>query len=191
MNPSIDFPHVADVAQQMRHAMEETTDEKARSALRCGLDVLQSLSSAQQSDLSLRYDGSIEHDFEDHDTGQSIKVRVFYNWTDYNRADEPNPLWGATVEDLQVIGVSNIDRNGDSAPLHSYFLDAAWNRMQEEMELIRGRCTEDGYHRGLGEAPFSYRPYGTPAPTSSQEFASRMVSSMPTRTYEDREQRSG
>lgn len=189
MGRNIEFAIVLSATKAMREAIAVAEDDLTREALRKGLEVLETLA-AERADPASRYDGYIETTIED-DVGRSIDVRVFYDWSDYDPRDEPHAEWGAVVGEIQILGLSHVDCSGNEVTLSEHALEVVYRRMQEEHGIFYDRCTEDGYRRGLGEAPFFYSPYTAPTDRSSPEFSSRMAGSLPTRLQSESRRQSG
>ena len=104
MNSKIELSQVELTREQVRLALTHAADKKMREALTASMQILDSLLVDPKADPSTKYDGSIHYTFEDEQYepfGREVDVRVYYSWHDYDSADEPSPVWGATVDDLE------------------------------------------------------------------------------------------
>lgn len=177
--------------------------ENTRTALLASLRVLESLAdrrqldgrqldghppNARRPDRAFKYDGSIEYTFEDEEYepfGRAIDVRIYYRWSNYNPADDPWPMWGATIEDWEVLAVRYFDNAGNEVPEADHFTDVAWHLLNKNYEQVTEACTEDGYRRGAGNAPITYAPgrlRSKVVAPAKPDFGPRMVPSIPTRS---------
>ncbi len=105
--------------------------------------------------------GSILHTFEDEDcppAGREIDVRIHYTWNDYDPADEPFPIWGAHIEDLEVLAVRYFDPHGKVLELGAYHQELAWSLLAKETEAVTQACTDHGCRTGVGMSHPLYTP---------------------------------
>jgi hypothetical protein len=193
MHSTIELSKIEEVLDQVRFALRSHRPQEAREALLASLQVLQSLVESTVPDRSSQHAGSIEYTFEDEGYepyGRAVDVRVYYRWNDYNTADDPRPVWGAVVEDLDVLAVRYFDESGNEIPAAEHASDLAWQLLDKSYQQVTEACTEDGYRRGAGAAPLTYAPGNTSAKgqtsapdasSPSADFASRMARSVSTR----------
>ena len=173
LHNNISPSEIESAVEQVRSALGSTTDEDARSA-------------PQRT----QYDGSIEYTFEDEDFepfGRAIDVRIYYRWRDYDPADGPHTVWGASIEELEVLAIRHFDKFGNEVAMSKHSTDAAWHLLEKTYEQVTEACTEDGYRRGVGKAPLTYAPgkVRKNPPSTFQKvpanFGSRMAPSISTR----------
>jgi hypothetical protein len=154
--------------------------EIMKEALRESNELLQTLREPAV-DRSSRYAGYIDYTFEDDECdpyGREVDVRIYYSWYGYDPADEPSPIWGATVEDIDVLAVRYFDKDGNETVLSEHHLELAWNLLNRQHEQVTEACTNDGYFNG-GNVPATYvplRPNVVASPTQTR-FAGRMAPS--------------
>jgi hypothetical protein len=193
---SFDFAAIQRVREQVRAALATTAEPLAVEALQASLQLFESLVTEPRSNLQAKYAGSMDHTFTDEDYapyGREIDVRIFYNWEDYNRADEPYPVWGATIEAMQVQEVRYFNDDGEVVSLDEHLSDVAGHLLSQHDESLSEGCTEDGFRKGIGKAPgwYSLSPVSTPPLAKGTELYVRMASSLPTRKVEERHERLG
>jgi hypothetical protein len=149
----------------------EGADPQLLEALQASLSVLNDLAAEKQARRS-PLTPSIEYTLEDDDAAgrREFDVRVFYGWTDYDPVDEPNPIWGAHVEDVQLVAVRHYDREGNLVDWQTHAGITAWDRLEQEHDRVLEACTNDGALRGLGRVHPLFTPVpsrATPADTGS------------------------
>lgn len=194
MKRKLDPTRIGMVRDQVRSALAEATGAKSRDALRASLELLDALAGPPRVDRSSKYAGSIDYTFEDEQFepfGREVDVRVHYDWYDYDSADEPSPVWGAAIADLEVRAVRHFDEDGNEVDADQHDLDVAWSLLNLQYEQVTDACTEDGYHRGVGKAPSTYAPprSSTTAGAVATSFSDRMAPSIATRAgKQDRRQ---
>lgn len=187
MNNRIGLSDIEHVREQVRSALADATEEKTRVALTASLNLLETLVRSPSHERASKYAGSIEYTFADEQYepfGREVDVRVYYAWYDYDPADEPSPVWGASIEDLEVLAVRHFDKHGNAVNLDEHCLDIAWHLLNQDHELVKEACTEDGYHSQAGKVPFTYSPLHSSAQVSAPappSFTARMAPSVPTR----------
>lgn len=114
---------------------------------------------------------------------REFDLRISYDWTDYDPADEPSPLWGAHIEDVQVTAVRYYDRDGNEIDWQTHAGLMAWDLLEQEHDRVLEACTNDGALRGLGRTHPLYTP--TPVkPIVETGNAPRMAPSMRSRTMQ-------
>ena len=186
---------------RIRSALGRTTDEHLRRDLAEGLQLLSLLVADACSPAETtpnQFSGYVEHTFEDEDYephGREIDVRIHYSWHDYDRADDRS-LWGATIEDVEVLAIRYFDDQGNVAGTAEHREDVAWNLVRRHEDLLTDRCTQDGIQRGAGAghplfAALSSTPASGPPETSDATASARMAPSMPTRQREQSRRRIG
>jgi hypothetical protein len=186
MHSNIEVAKIEEVLQQVRSALNSGAEEDSRAALLACLQILASLGEVRQPVQSSKYDGSIEYTFEDESYepfGRAVDVRIHYRWCNYNPADNPRPLWGATIEDLEVLAIRYFDNAGNEVHSTEHPLDVAWHLLHKCYQQVTEACTEDGYRRGAGSAPPTYAPGRrvNAASPSLADIGTRMAPSVPTR----------
>ena len=144
---------------------------------------------------SRNFAGSLDYTLDEEAHGREIDIRLYYNWEDYNRADEPFPVWGATIEEFEILGARRIDES-DTEALECVEDDVSKvaQELVNDLELtLIEACTEDGYHKGVGEAPPSYSPPPIlPVSSNTQSgLTARMAGSLSTRNTEQQRRRFG
>ena len=178
---------------QILTAIAETGDDKARAALQASLRLMDSLVDSPDT-TKHSYAGCLVYTLEDSELdsfAREIDVHIHYNWIDYNRADEPFPDWGATIEFVEVSAVRYFDREGEEVPPREYLTQVAWDLIGEQEDRIRETCTEHGYRSGVGEVPYWYSP-PRPVPVADRvSVSTRMAPSQSTRSSEERARRIG
>lgn len=138
-------------------------------ALQSSLSLLNSLTSAPQRDTA-QHDGAIDYTFDDGDYqphGRQVDVRIHFAWDDYNPADEPFAVWGARIEDVQVLAIRYYNDEGNEVDAATHHVDLAWDLIEKNRTAITERCTEEGYRQGLGEADPLYAPLPTWPPAAA------------------------
>ncbi len=161
MNSKIELSQIELTREQVRRALPHATDKKMREALSASMQILDALLVAPKVDRSSKYAGSIHYTFEDEPYepfGREVDVRVYYSWYDYDAADEPSPVWGATVDDLEVLAVRHFDKDGNELDQAEHDLDIAWHFLNNQHEEVTEACTEDRCHNGAGTAPIANTP---------------------------------
>jgi hypothetical protein len=190
MSNKLDSSRIDQARKKVCAALTEANNDATRDALHASLEILDTLAEMPHAQRSSKYAGSIDYTFEDEQYepfGREIDVRVYYCWYDYDSADEPSPVWGATIEDIEVLAVRNFDKDGNEVLSSEHHLDLAWLLLNRQYEEVTEACTEDGYHRGAGEAPVTYTPQRSSSDAASPaqtNFAGRMARSLPTRRAE-------
>jgi hypothetical protein len=132
LHNNISASQIESALEQVRSALGSTQDEDARSALVASLPILESCSAASPLDGS-KYHGSIEYTFEDEDYepfGRAIDVRIYYRWRDYDSADDPHTVWGASIEELEVLAIRYFDKFGNEVERRAPRTDivAVWGK---------------------------------------------------------------
>lgn len=197
MSSKLDSTRIDLARKKVYAALAAVTNEATRDALNASLEILDALAESPRAQRSSKYAGSIDYTFEDEryePFGREIDVRVYYCWYDYDPADEPSPVWGATIEDIEVLAVRNYDKDGNEVLSSEHQLDLAWLLLNRQYEEVMEACTEDGYHRGAGESPITYTPQRTSSDSVSAaqtNFAGRMARSLPTRRAEQERRHQG
>ena len=189
MNESTEQSRVESACAKVRKALATCVDEGVRDALISSLEILEPLAEVSRGPRASKYAGSIDYTFEDEQyapCGREVDVRVYYCWYDYDPADEPSPIWGASIEDVEVLAVRHFDQEGHEIPENEHRLDLAWFLLNRQYEEVTEACTADGYRQGAGESPITYAPAGssTAATAGNNSFASRMAGSVSTRRAE-------
>jgi hypothetical protein len=178
---------IEQACRKIRAALATATNPAVRDALLASLEILESQVETADTQPAVGYAGSVDFTFEDEQYlpyGREVDVRIFYCWHDYDPADEPSPVWGASIEDIQVLAVRHFDRDGHEVTAREHELDLAWSMLNRQYEAVTEACTEDGYRHGVGEAPVTYSPPTTAASPDSPAnttYANRMAGSVATR----------
>jgi hypothetical protein len=186
MHRTIEIAEIEEVLQQVRSALHAGAEEETRAALLASFQILKGLVEARPPIQSSKYDGSIQYTFEDENYepfGRAVDVRIHYRWCNYDSADNPHPVWGATIEDLDVLAIRYFDNSGNEVHASEHPLDVAWHLLHKNYQQVAEACTEDGYRRGVGSAPSTYAP-GKRINVASQSLAdvgTRMAPSVSTR----------
>lgn len=187
MHSTIEIAKIEEVLQQVRSALNAGSEEETRAALLASLQILDMLAEGRPPIQSSKYDGSIEHTFEDEHYepfGRAVDVRIHYRWCNYNPADKSHPVWGAMIEDLDVLAIRYFDDSGNEVEASEHSLDVAWHLLHKCYEQVAEACTEDGYRRGVGSSPSTYA-LGKRSNVAKQPLAAidtRMAPSVPTRS---------
>src|SRR5687767_2311020 len=95
---------VEELREQVERALQSVLnsggDQKVIEALRSSLEMLDMVADSTEAFQPPRHRGSIDYTLEDDACppyGRQVQVRVYYDWDDYNPADEPFPIWGARI----------------------------------------------------------------------------------------------
>ena len=160
-------------------------DPQAIEALQASLEVLTSLAGNQPEVVRSSAIPSISYTFEEVDGlgRREFDVRIYYGWTDYDPADEPSPIWGAHIEDVEVVAVRYFDRDGEQVDWQTHAGVMAWDQLELEHHRVLSACTNDGALRGLGRVHPLFVP--EPArPALQADSSLRMAPSVRTRTLQ-------
>jgi hypothetical protein len=152
-------------------ARQSGQDAATLDALASSLTRLRGLTAPTAQRGKPRHQAYMDQTFDDEDCppfGRQIDVRVYYEWHDYDRADEPSPIWGAQIQDVEVLAVRYFDQNGDVIGVADHHADLAWMLVEKNHERVTEACTADGYRRGLGAAHPLYWPDPAPRMAPSQ-----------------------
>ncbi|MGE0756677.1 MAG: hypothetical protein AB7F89_18235 [Pirellulaceae bacterium] len=132
------------------------------------------------------YAGSLDYTVDDENYpphGRQWTIRVHYSWTDYDRADEPSPTWGATIEDIEVLEVRYYDAEGNEVPAARHQLEVVWELLKPQWERVTQACTEDGCRQGVGRVPAWFsRQASCGGDEEVPRIMTRMARSLPTRS---------
>jgi hypothetical protein len=132
-----------------------------------------------------RFQGHLDYTFDDESyqpNGRQVDVRVYFNWNDYDPADGPVAEWGAVIESVEVLAVRNFDHLGNAVDSHSHLQDVARELLEQNEEVVREACTQEGVRLGIGRSHPFYRPaYQRPPQVGIHVAPSRMAPSARTR----------
>jgi hypothetical protein len=173
MNPNIDPVRVDEVLQQVRSALEKKGDVQVREALVASLQFLSALTEGATV-RSSKYAGSMLYTFEDENYrphGRQIDLQIEYDWSDYDRSDEPFASWGPTIMDVNVLAVRFFDEDGNEVPSEVHYKQLALDLLDKHEEQFIEACTGHGYQHGVGTTPATY----------SRSGIARLAPSVPTR----------
>ncbi len=177
------------ICQQIEAAWEAARrsgqDPATLDALGSSLARLRSLTAPASKPGGSRHRAHLDYTFDDEDCqpyGRQVDVRIYYEWYDYDRADEPSAIWGAQVEDVEVLAVRYFDQQGDVVGVEGHHSDVAWMLVEKDRQRVTEACTADGCRRGVGAAHPLYSPpvQRSSAPSASHD-APRMAPSQRTR----------
>jgi hypothetical protein len=187
------------LCQQIEAAWEAARrsgqDTATLDALESSLTQLRRLTAPAAKDTTSRHAAYLDYTFDDEDCppyGRQLEVRIHYDWSDYDRADEPFSVWGAQVADVEVLAVRYFDQNGDAVEVDAHHADVAWLLLERNREQVTEACTADGCRRGVGAAHPLYAPPARRAAASSAALpAPRMAPSQRTRTVPNERRQHG
>jgi hypothetical protein len=124
--------------------------------------------------------------------GREVDVRIYYDWQDYDAADEPFPVWGADIAEVEVRAVRYFDRAGETQAIGRHHDDVAWELVEKDRESLIERCTDDGCRRAVGVSHPLYSPSSlTTAAPASTDGARRMAPSARARASSESQHKFG
>jgi hypothetical protein len=153
----------------VRTALPLAADGQVREALAASLEQFNELLGDTSFCTPVKYSGSILYTVDDDGDSphrQQFELRVHYHWIDYDPLDEPYPLWGPTIEAIDVVAVRQFDEEGNEIALGEHCRNVAWDLLQGEYERVVEACKRAGVVAGVGSAPSWYNPGRGSAPPS-------------------------
>jgi hypothetical protein len=178
----IQLEKLAKARESVRAALSLVADGPVHDALAASLEQFNELLGESSPSTPEKYSGSILYTVDDENDSphrQQFELRVFYHWIDYDPLDEPYPLWGPTIETIDVVAVRQFDAEGNEISLGEHCLKVAWDLVQAEYERVVEACKRAGVVEGIGSAPSWYNPSRGVAPQLS--VVTRMAPSASTR----------
>ena len=158
------------VLQALERAIQNGLDPTTFDALQATSALLNSLIGPVTAGPEVPYRGWIDYTFDDDEClpyGRQVDVRIFYGWDDYNPADEPFPIWGARIEEVEMRAVRYYDQGGNVIELSLHHRDLAWDLLAREREMVIQACTDDGCRRSVGTAHPLYTPARAQSPVGA------------------------
>lgn len=164
------------VLRALELAIQNGLDPTTFDALQATSALLNSIVGSATTTAKSHFRGSIDYTFDDDEClpyGRQVDVRIFYSWEDYNAADEPFPIWGARIEEVETRALRYYDQTGNVIELSLYLRDLAWTLLAKDREAVVQACTDDGCLRGVGAAHPLYIPARArpPCPPSVRRMA--------------------
>lgn len=114
-------------------------------SLREAREMLSAIAASRPATGATRHDGSIQYTLEDESCepyGRELDVRVYFDWDDYSSQDAPSTAWGARVSEIEVLAVRYFDQQGNSITVDEHHLEAAWELLERDRELVEQLCAE-------------------------------------------------
>jgi hypothetical protein len=153
------------VCRQVRQALEEATEAAVPPAVIAALHASEALcarlsSESQSPGASAPQHGALDYELQDESYppfGRQIDVRLYFHWNDYDPADEPRPIWGAVIDDVEVLAVRYFDAEGNVVEERDHLATVARDLLNEDWDAAVDACTEAGERTGMGTSHPLYR----------------------------------